>query len=284
MLPVPCPAAASNRAWPQQVLPNNSSLPHPLSQVLTALASKPLVAYLTWSDTIHIKQAAHLTLDLDLSALASLYKVAHLACALSHNASMDPMRTRAILMLERWITAIDGLANFADTPTQKAITTWVLMARWILRGLQEHVASYREICKFYSQKASPSWLLCNIPHLLAPVRLSHGASSRLSFHDLDSYLKTREPLQFIWQIFPALQHYDQRFTISVRTARHHAEQSWHRVYEHYQHGQRLLTTMQNSPAQRTQQGAPHLLDQTLIPMATQMVNHLQRATFRFQDV
>ena len=223
-------------------------------------------------------------LDLDYSALASLYKVAHLACALSHNASMDPPRTHAILMLERWITAIDALANFADTPTQNAITTWVLMARWILRGLQEHVASYRELCKFYSHKASPSWLLCNVPHLLAPVRLSHGASSRLSFHDLDSYLKAREPLQFIWQIFPALQHYDQRFTVSVRTTRHHAEQSWHRVYEHYQHGQRLLTTMQNSPAQRAQQGAPHLLDQTLIPMATQIANHLQRATFRFQDI
>ena len=132
MMPtMPLPAGVSNGAWPEQVLPDNSNVSHPLTKVLAALASKPLVAYLTWSDLIHIQQVAHLTLDLDYSALASLYKVAHLARALSYNASTDPPRTNAILMLERWIAAIDMLANFADKPTQKAITTWVLIARWI---------------------------------------------------------------------------------------------------------------------------------------------------------
>ena len=192
--------------------------------------------------------------------------------------------THYILLIECWISAIDTIANFADAPTRKAITTWVLVARWILQGLREKLTSFTKLCKHYSNIFTPMMMLNCMPSLLAPVVLSNGSSSRLCHQDLNRYLQAREPLRLLWQILPALQHYNHRFTIQVQEARCRAQHAWTPLYEHFRHGQNIMRTMQHSLAQGTSPGAQRLLEQELLPLAEQIVGQLQRATFLFYNI
>ena len=255
-----------------------------VTMVLSGSTHQPLAKYLTWVDLSHLKQAAHLTLDSDCSVLATLTKTAHFACALSPSGATWVHTTHFILLIECWISAIDSIANFADTPTRKAITTRVLVARWILQGLQEKLTSFTKLCKHYSNTITPTVILNFMPSFLAPVVLSNGSSSRLCHQDLNLYLQAREPLKLLWQILPALQHYDHRFAIQVQEARCRAQQAWTPLYEHFRHGQRLMRTMQHGLAQGTSLGAQRLLEQELLPLAEQIVSQLQRATFQFYNI
>ena len=245
---------------------NSSSMcNHAATMVLSGSTQQPLAKYLMWVDLLHLKQAAHLTCDFDRSVLATLSKTAHFA-------------------LECWISAIDSIANFADAPTRKAITAWILVARWILQGLQEKLTSFTKLCKHYSNIFTPAMIFNCMPNFLAPVVLSNGSSSRLCHHDLTLYLKAREPLKLLWQVLPALQHYDHRFAVQVQEACYRAQHEWTPLYEHFRQGQRLLITMQHNLAQSTNLEARRLLELKLLPLAEQIASQLQRATFQYYNV
>ena len=257
---------------------------HSATMVLSGSIHQPLAKYLTWVDLSHLKQAAHLTLDSDSSVLATLSKTAHFTLALSPSGATGVHTTHFTLMIECWISAIDSIANFADAPTRKAITAWILVARWILQGLREKLTSFTKLCKYYSDIFTPVMILNCIPSFLAPVVLSNGASSRLCHHDLTLYLQAREPLRLLWQILPALQHYDHRFAIQVQEAQCRAQHAWTPLYEHFRQGQRLMITMQHSLAQGTNLGAHRLLKLKLLPLVEQIVSQLQRATFQYYNI
>ena len=264
---------------------NSSSMcNHAATMVLSGSTHQPLAKYLMWVDLLHLKQAAHLTCDFDRSVLATLSKTAHFALALSPSGATGVHTTHFTLMIECWISAIDSIANFADASTRKAITAWILVARWILQGLQEKLTSFTKLCKHYSNIFTPEMIFNCMPNFLAPVVLSNGSSSRLCHHDLTLYLKAREPLKLLWQVLPALQHYDHRFAVQVQEACYRAQHEWTPLYEHFRQGQRLMITMQHSLAQGANLGAQRLLELKLLPLAEQIVSHLQRATFQYYNV
>ena len=264
---------------------NSSSMcNHAATMVLSGSTHQPLAKYLMWVDLLHLKQAAHLTCDFDRSVLATLSKTAHFALALSPSGATGVHTTHFTLMIECWISAIDSIANFADAPTRKAITAWILVARWILQGLQEKLTSFTKLCKHYSNIFTPAMIFNCMPNFLAPVVLSNGSSSRLCHHDLTLYLKAREPLKLLWQVLPALQHYDHRFAVQVQEACYRAQHEWTPLYEHFRQGQRLMITMQHNLAQGTNLGARRLLELKLLPLAEQIASQLQRATFQYYNV
>ena len=271
------------KSWTQSGM-SSLKCSHAAAMVLSGSTHTPLVKYLMWVDLVHLKQAAHLNCDFDRSVLATLSKTAHFVLALSPSGAAEVHTTHFSLMIECWISAIDAIANFADAPTRKAITSWILLARWILRGLQEKLKSFTKLGKHYSDILTPEMILSWLPNFLAPVVLSNGSSSRLCHHDLTLYLKAREPLKLLWQVLPALQHYDHRFAIQVQEACYRPQHEWTPLYEHFRQGQRLLATMQHKLEQSVNQGARRLLELKLLPLAEQIVNHLQRATFQYYNV
>ena len=263
---------------------SSSKCHHTTAIVLAGNTHQPLAKYLMWVDLSHLKQAAHLTRDSDCLVLATLSKTAHFTLALSPSGATGVHTTHFTLMIECWISAIDSIANFADAPTQKAITAWILVARWILQGLREKLTSFTKLCRHYSNVFTPAMILNCMPNFLAPVVLSNGSSSRLCHQDLLLYLKAREPLKLLWQVLPALQHYDHRFAVQVQEACDRTQHEWTSLYEHFRQGQRLMVAMQHSLTQRTNLGARRLLELSLLPLVEQIVNQLQRATFQYYNV
>ena len=144
--------------------------------------SRPLIDYLTWTDLAKLAQTTRNSPGHDILALRSLYKL--------------------------------DLA--AHIPTQKALTTWTLLTRWILGGLRETSHSYRHLCRRYSRNIWPTLLLDSVPVFLAPVQFTSHLARTTSLSRIDDILHCCDSLNLVWRILPALQHYAFRFKVALR--------------------------------------------------------------------
>ena len=181
-----------------------------LQRFSCSIAYKHLALFLAWEDLATLAQTSRHSPSQDEPVLRSVHQLAHLAGAFAKEPTISGQPPMLLQTLSEWLQLIDVPAMYADVSTQKAITTWSLLVRWIRAGLQEPKHAYVYMCKYNSSKTQPILLWTHASHFLAPIQFNDAIARTMPICHIDEALQCNQTLTLVWSVLPALKHYANR--------------------------------------------------------------------------